>query len=162
MRRLFFALWPDDALRDALARQAAVLSELDARARRVSPARYHLTLRFVGSFPTVDPALVDSLVQAGDDVRCDAFGLVLDRTGAFARSRVAWSGCRTCPPGLAQLQQALDRAVVVRTGLQADTGFVPHVTLLRGVCAPLPEIRVAPLSWQVREFALCESGPAPG
>ena len=46
--RLFFALWPDAAIRERL-QQAADCIALDASARRVPQANLHLTLHFIGN-----------------------------------------------------------------------------------------------------------------
>ena len=52
MARLFFALWPDDALRRQIAAQAVALNHAHEGGGRLLPQdRLHLTLRFMGEYP---------------------------------------------------------------------------------------------------------------
>ena len=63
-RRLFFALWPDAALRASLQRRLAPLCAPDW-GRVTGPAQWHVTLEFLGSLEA--PALWDRLVALGPD-----------------------------------------------------------------------------------------------
>ncbi|WP_458527413.1 2'-5' RNA ligase family protein, partial [Onishia taeanensis] len=49
--RLFLALWPDPAVREALSSTAGQ-AHLACRGRPVAPEQLHLTLAFLGQVPT--------------------------------------------------------------------------------------------------------------
>jgi RNA 2',3'-cyclic 3'-phosphodiesterase len=50
--RLFFALWPNDATRDALAATAQAVRQRQHPAGRWNrPSRFHVTLQFLGGYP---------------------------------------------------------------------------------------------------------------
>ena len=79
MHRLFFALWPDEALRPRIAQAAAsIVSEHAPGGRALKPDKYHVTLQFLGDFRPLPPSLVDSAKAAAAAVRSPAFELSLD------------------------------------------------------------------------------------
>ena len=155
--RLFFALWPDREVQEALARHARRL--VRKAGRRIPPERIHMTLVFLG---WVDPATRACLERRAGEVSVPPFELVIDRAGAFPRARVVWAGPGAAPAPLAALEAAL-REAAARCGLETDTRpFVPHVTLARKAApvpaGPLPE----PVRWPVADFALVRSRLRPG
>ncbi len=155
--RLFFALWPDREVQEALARQARRL--VRKAGRRIPPERIHMTLVFLG---WVDPATRACLERAAGAVVVPPFELLVDRAGAFPRARVVWAGPGAAPAPLAALEEAL-RGAAARCGLETDPRpFVPHVTLARKAApvpaGPLPE----PVRWPVADFALVRSRLRPG
>jgi len=157
--RLFFALWPDEEVRRAIAARATAIDTACAPGGRPSASkRYHLTLQFIGTFKPLPAALVEHAIAAGDSVRAQAFSLVLDKVASFERNRVWWLGPDTANPGLRSLHERL-AAALAATDLSTEdaTRFVPHVTLgrkLRRCVQPRP---VEPLAWPVREFVLVDS-----
>ena len=104
--RVFFALVPCAALRDALAELGR------ARARRLHgrpvPANnIHLTLAFVGAWPR---GRLDVLLAAGAALDGEAMRITLDRQGGFRRSGVAWVAPSSAPgPTSAVAESAADR-----------------------------------------------------
>lgn len=164
--RLFFALWPDAAVRRQIADATTRLArEQDARGRKIRDDRYHLTLQFLGDFDAVPESLVDAAIVAAGDVRGDAFELTLDRAGSFGGARVGWLGPALVPSGLQMLWDdlglALDRHDVPHPS-HAGSAWTPHVTVLRGMRSPLA-LAIAPLRWKVRRFVLIRSHPgSPG
>jgi 2'-5' RNA ligase len=130
IHRLFFAVWPDDDVRGALADRARAIDMACAPdGRSTPPGRYHMTLLFLGSFQPLPPTLVENAIAAADTVRAPAFELVLDRAGSFQRSRVWWLG-GTAPPALQVLHARLVAAVeAMGAGSPDHSPFVPHVTL---------------------------------
>lgn len=155
--RLFFALWPDAAVRSAIASRAAETHAGSAPAGRpVPPRRYHLTLQFLGSFAGVPDAVIDAAIAAGDAVQVAEFTLVLDRLGSFERSRVWWFGCDVSS-GLRHLHGELQHSLVT-AGVAVDAApFVPHVTLGRGLRQRLHPQAIEPLAWPLRDFVLVDS-----
>lgn len=160
--RVFFALWPDAGLRDALASTAAALMQAHPNdGRRLRADRYHLTLQFLGDIvaPRRDEVVARAMEAAGQ-VDVPAFDLVLDHAGGFANARVWWLAPVEAPDGLRQLWDAIGTALL-RTGQKAKTspGFSPHLTIVRDVGARLPTTPVAPLRWRVDRFVLIDSQP---
>ena len=151
--RLFFALWPDDATRLALA-------EWCRRIHRVTSGRptraetIHQTLAFLGD---CEPARLADIKAAAGRVpprRCE---LVLDRAGLWNHNRIAWAGASTVPPELDALVAEL-RAVLADARFAFDRKpFVPHITLVRKARpgAALPALE--PIHWQVTGFVLVRS-----
>ncbi|ABI55866.1 RNA 2',3'-cyclic phosphodiesterase [Alkalilimnicola ehrlichii MLHE-1] len=150
--RVFFALWPDEALRDGLARLARSLRG----GRPVPRGHLHLTLAFAG---LVTAEQVACLQRAAAGVRAPAFTLRLQTLGGFARARVAHVAPdeQDLPPALPELAGQLNRALVA-CGVPAERrGFRPHVTLRRDARPPRPRSVSLP-EWSVDRFVLVESG----
>lgn len=151
-RRLFFALWPDAAVRAALVEAAR---HVPVQGRAVDPADFHITLAFLGA---TDAARERCCREAADRLRAVPFTLTLDRAGHWPRPQVLWLAPAVHPPALHAL--ATDLATALRgCGFQPEARpFQPHLTLARKVRrAVLPEA-VRPVLWPVGDFVLVESG----
>jgi 2'-5' RNA ligase len=157
--RLFFALWPDDALRHSIDEAAARLEkELAPGGRRLNAARLHMTLQFLGDFASLPPALLDDACAAAAQVRASPFGLELDRAGSFRGSNVWWLGPTETPAGLQELWESLGTALRQRdVPMRPAPAFSPHVTIQRNVRRHLSATPIAPLPWPVRDFVLVDS-----
>lgn len=158
--RLFFALWPEEAVRLQIAAGAdALLATQAARGRRADPRRYHLTLSFLGDFPAPSDDLLARIRQAAAGVRVPAFEFALDAAGSFGNRSVPWwLGCRVPPAPLLALWLRLDEALAAQgMRLRRPGAHVPHVTVLRDARARLPLTPIAPIVWPVREFVLVDS-----
>ncbi len=152
-RRLFFALWPDAALR----RKIAALSR-EVCSVPVPAANLHLTLRFLG---LQDEAARHCFHNAAKQIKGCPLTLTLDRLGGWAHKRIQWLGPSAPPGALGELVDTLN-AALTGCGLEAETRpFVPHVTLSRKMKnvleAPVPE----PVLWHVGDFVLAESVSSP-
>ena len=155
--RLFTALWPPPAVRDALAALAARW-QWPARAKLVEPARLHATLHFLG---LVDVDRVP-LLRPVLDVPLEPATLHPD-----AARQAVWPG------GIAVLELEVPSALRawherVSAALHA-AGFAvdarawrPHVTFARQAAhaRPAPACELPP--WPVHEVALVRSTPARG
>jgi RNA 2',3'-cyclic 3'-phosphodiesterase len=150
--RLFFALWPDDATREALNRTSKWLHQ-HWGGRRMRADTLHITLAFLGSTP-VDQ--LDVLAACADTIQTEAFELILDQAGYWRHNRIGWFGASQTP------SQHLELVGALNTALQ-DAGFpvdarphVPHVTLLRK--SPGGEVLpCAPVRWPINDFVLVKS-----
>ncbi|WP_342315577.1 RNA 2',3'-cyclic phosphodiesterase [Lysobacter sp. FW306-1B-D06B] len=164
LHRLFFALWPDDALRARIAATAGALVQAHAPGgRALKPDRYHVTLQFLGDFRPLPETLLASARAAADSVRAAAFELPLDQLGSFRGSDVWWLGSQETPEGLRRLWDALGRALAQqRVPVKSAASFVPHLTIQRDVRRHLAPTPVPALSWPVREFVLIDSQPGRG
>lgn len=156
--RLFFALWPDDATRTAIAASAAALRARAHDGQWTAAARYHLTLRFLGTHSKPPDDLVRAACAAAASVHAPAFSISLDRVGSFGtRSYLWWLGCQSAE-SLIALQELLSRSLETQGIPVASAPFVPHVTLVRGAGRQPPrEVRIAPVVWPVTGFALIHS-----
>jgi len=155
--RLFFALWPDDEVRDGLRRFTSRIARR-IHGRRVHPANIHLTTNFLG---TVDPGTRRCLEVAADGVRAAPFTLLLDQVGFWERPRVVWMGAGETPEALASLYQQLQQAIA-GCGLTPERRpLVPHVTLMRRA-GRAPVVReFTPQTWHVDAFSLVASVTLP-
>jgi 2'-5' RNA ligase len=153
--RLFFALWPDDATRDALDRTGKWLHQ-HWGGRRMRADTLHITLAFLGSTPA---AQLDALIACADGVEAEAFELVLDQAGYWRHNRIGWLGASQTPPQHGELVKALN-AALQRAGFPVDARpHLPHVTLLRksrgGEVPACTTVR-----WPVTDFVLVRSRTA--
>lgn len=150
--RLFFALWPEDDVRAALAAAAGALMLRDGR---LEPAtRLHLTLRFLGD---VADAQLDRWRAAATEVVTPAFDLQLTQAGWWPRSGVAWLAPSDTPSELGALATALAR--IDLPAARAEHAFRPHVTLARRVRHAPGLAERLDVRWPVSSFALVSSQP---
>jgi 2'-5' RNA ligase len=158
LRRLFFALWPDDATRDAL-RRATRSAVRHCGGKPVAPGNYHVTLAFLGNVPD---ERCDAVIAAVRALSLAPLTLTLDRLGYFEAAQVLWFGPSQPPELLHRFVAELSRGLR-GLGLAPDPrAFHPHLTLARKVHSP-PELR-APraVEWPVAGFCLVESETDPG
>jgi 2'-5' RNA ligase len=155
-QRLFFALWPDDAVRVRLNQAGEEL--LGKRVKRVPAANLHLTLAFAGA---VTAPVRQCLQAAAGEIRCPAFELSIEHIGHWSRPRIYWAGPVHTPPPLWSLVGLLQTALG-ECGLQTETRpYQPHITLARKI-QRVPDItRIAPIGWSIRYFSLLESVTGP-
>ncbi|HQS81491.1 MAG TPA: RNA 2',3'-cyclic phosphodiesterase [Thiobacillus sp.] len=150
--RLFFALWPDDATRDALDRAGKWLHQ-HWGGRRMRAETLHITLAFLGSTPAEQ---LDALTACVDAVQSDAFELVLDQGGYWRHNRIGWLGASQTPPQHLELVGALNAALQGARFAVDARPHVPHVTLLRNSAGgEVPEC--TPVHWLIRDFVLVAS-----
>lgn len=151
-QRLFFALWPDDAVRarlDELAIQAA-----GGNGRAVAAHNQHITVVYIG------PATVemrDCLCAQADAIRCSPFELRLDQLGYWSRPRVVWLAASEMPAALAILYRELSERLR-SCGHQPETRpFRPHATLVRKARRKPGMAVIEPVVWAVDRLCLVES-----
>jgi 2'-5' RNA ligase len=157
IRRLFFALWPDDATREALRRSTRdVMRHCGGKPVRLE--RYHITLAFLGNVPDEQ---FDAVVGAAGGVTLEPVTLTLDRYGYFPAAQVLWLGPAQTPHGLRALSRDL-RAAMAGAGVSADTKpFNAHLTLARKVRNEPDLAPPRPVAWPVGGFVLVESDTDP-
>ena len=150
--RLFFALWPDDPVRERL---AMVESELPSRhGKWVHPEDRHITLVFLGD---VDPDQRPCIEQAADRVHGTPFHLEIDQIGYWRRPRILGCGPTHPPESLQRLVDDLQRELSI-CGFRPETRpYSPHITLARKARQVRFRWLDEPLPWPVREFVLVAS-----
>lgn len=145
--RLFFALWPDQAVRRQLA------AHRPEAGQPVAAENLHLTLVFLGS---VDGEQQLLLTEAAATVVAPPLQLQLVRLEHWRRPQITWLGLATEPPGLLSLHQQL-KAAAQSVGLEIEERrYSPHVTLARKAPAVMAA-PIAPIEWLVTDFCLVES-----
>ena len=150
--RLFVGLEPTPAFRAALSVMQDRLRAVGVDARYSEPANLHLTLAFIGQWPTDVTALLPALEAP--------FSIALSHPGIFPKARVIWAGVQPSPALYslaARVRRALDAA-----GVPYDPQpFNPHITLGRKPIVPegvtLSQIAVPPASMTVRQICLYRS-----
>lgn len=153
--RLFFALWPDSALRERLGHHQS-LWPWASPARPTPACKLHLTLLFMDGVPAYRLAAVRELGEEVSRGWAD-FDLLLDRAAVWRHGGIAHLAPSQIPPGLRDLHAALAERAALR-GLPFDSRpYAPHVTLGRRAENLIPPAAFAPLHWPVRGFALVQS-----
>lgn len=161
VHRLFFALMPDQATRLALTALAedVRMSRPHFRARWIQPARYHVTLRFLGDHSALRPALVDAAIGAATRLTAVPFDWLLDTIETF-RGREPPCVLRSEAPSepMVQLWHSLGQVLALAgVSVARENAFMPHVTLAYGTGAMIDSMAVGPLLWRVDAFALIHS-----
>lgn len=155
--RLFLALWPAPALRDALAARADAWAWTPT-ARRTPPDRLHVTLHFLGD---VAPARLPAL-RAGLAVDWSGCELVLDREAVWPGG-IAVLEASQVPPALAGLHARLGERLQALALPVETRRWRPHVTFARKAAGARPRAAVQPLRWQVGPgYLLVQSAPGNG
>ena len=173
-RRLFLALWPQEAERTALA--DAALEAVTAGGGRPVPTRnLHVTLTFLGSVPEPhiqDVAAVARRVAQAFPPSAVPLHLTFDHIEYWRKSQVL---CALAGAGSTQvdaLAEALTKEVA-GAGFGRDlktlelvgdltiVKFQPHVTLARKVQRRMPQTPIPALTWSFKEFALIQSQTLP-
>jgi 2'-5' RNA ligase len=152
--RVFFALWPDAALRAQLV-TATAQAVSGAPGRAVPAANLHVTLAFLHS---VEAALLPALLEVGEQLPLPRLTLALDCWGYFARPRVLWLGPAQVPADLTRFEQQLWQALEPLGFAREHAQFRPHVTLARKA-AGIPALPPPRIDWPVRRWALVRSRP---
>ncbi len=153
-RRLFFAVWPNEAARKAI---VAALERLKPKmnVRWARPENLHMTLAFLGD---VEAERLEALNSAAERVSAPSFELPLDQIEHWRRPQVLCLTTQSiCEP---LMQLAVDLARNLRAeGFELEKRpFTAHLTLARKVAYLPAEIRLEkPILWKSDSFALVES-----
>jgi 2'-5' RNA ligase len=149
-RRVFFALWPDDATRTRLAR-ATKDAVRRSGGRPIAKDRLHVTVAFLGALTPAGLTIASTVPP----IAVGPFALTLDTIGAF--DSTLWLGARSAPKPLLELERRLWAALEGKGFVREPRIYRPHVTLARR--ARPVDAEVDPVEWQVAELALVESLP---
>jgi 2'-5' RNA ligase len=154
--RLFLALWPDAAVREAL-RTWRDAWTWPRGASPVATSKLHMTLHFLGNQPR---ERLDALLD-GFAVPFSPFSLRLD-VAELWHNGIAVLAPQDAPQPLLELHARLAQALA-GLGLQPEArAYRPHVTMARRAAgAGLPPAGQV-LDWQVDGYALVESRPGAG
>ena len=151
-QRLFFALWPDDEVRQSIARVAKQATEFH-QGRVMRTDNLHLTLAFLGNVNEQQQECVETMAST---VSMTPFNLCLDHVGIFQRPKVLWLGIKEKLDPLMQLAASLGKGAK-DCGIKLDDKvFNPHVTLMRKVNC-YQDMKIESIHWYVNNFCLVKS-----
>ncbi|MGZ8189111.1 MAG: RNA 2',3'-cyclic phosphodiesterase [Methylosarcina sp.] len=155
MKRLFFALWPDENTRQACAGLAKTLSR--SGGKPVLPENLHVTLVFLGG---IDAETEAAVTEAASAIAVPKVAITFDRVDYWRKPRILCLTGRTEDGELKNLVAELNAAS--RTlGIEVDRRpYTPHVTLIRKAREP-KEITFEPILWRAESFCLVESHTLP-
>jgi 2'-5' RNA ligase len=165
-RRVFFALWPDEALRTALA-DAAREAVRACGGRPVPAQNLHVTLAFLGSVPERRiPELTSLARRVANAFPADAVPLRLT-FGRLEHWKKPQIVCATVseefPSTAAPIESLADalKREAVGAGFAPDLKpFHAHVTVARKVARPTRSLDMHSVPWSFTGFALVESHTA--
>jgi 2'-5' RNA ligase len=151
--RLFFALWPDDAVRAALAHLARSLRQ-ECAGRMIPAHNIHLTLIFLGN---VAKGRIPDLHALAAAIAAPPIDLTVDALEYWRHNRIVWAGAVECPQALRILVARLTRALP-RAGFRCENRpYTPHITLLRDARRAPSAKATGGIVWRAGEFALVQS-----
>jgi len=156
--RLFFALWPDEAMQTALAAAvAAIVRDCDGRA--VPAGNFHLTLAFLGSVPhSRFEAVIEAAAQCVQSVSLNhlPIAVMLDSVEYWRKPQILCATGAT-PPAAEKLADAL-KSALARHGFSPDLKpFRIHATFARKVRHVTRELHIEPVRWSFGHLHLVES-----
>lgn len=151
--RVFFALWPDEALRKCLHLASGVLHQAHG-GRRMKPDTVHLTLLFIGSLAR---ERLPELQAAASAIQAPKFDVLFDQADCWRHNRIAFLTASQAPYGLLDLVNALETQTA-HAGITFDRRpYKPHITLVRNADCTKTKPALEPIEWAAREFVLVES-----
>lgn len=155
--RLFFALWPDESIRQTIARRMPEwTADLDGRRQR--PDQWHVTLEFIGAADQRGRAALQTAAERLTLPDCE---LHFDRCEHWHKPHVACLLASDTPAPLAQFVAQL-RAAIAAVGFEPEPRpWRPHVTIARKVRSAVDVPVTPPLRWPATGFALVRSTSDP-
>ncbi|MGH8177749.1 MAG: RNA 2',3'-cyclic phosphodiesterase [Steroidobacter sp.] len=152
-RRLFFALWPSEELRNRIETEAS--APIKRSGGRAIPARnLHVTLLFLGEVPA---PRVEAVITGAAELKGRSFEIVFDQIEAWPGSNVLCMTSAHPPAALDELSERLRYQLAAREFEFRRQVFRLHVTLARDLPRMRMTERTAPLHWPVVDFVLVES-----
>ena len=150
--RIFIALQPAPAFRDALASVQDRLRAAGVTGRYLTPSNLHMTLAFIGMWPEDITGLLPPVQKP--------FPITLSHLGIFPKAKVLWASVEPSDAlnSLArQVRQSLKEAEIPFD----RQDFNPHITLVRKPAVPeqimLSEIEVPRATMIVKDVCLYRS-----
>jgi len=159
LKRVFFALWPDDLVRHAVSDvyKTSIYADSLEQVRGgliYNSQNLHLTLHFLGN---LSPPELDCALRQAAKVNVEKFELLLDSFGCFEKPKVLWLGPNKIPHQLTELYAKMADALSVCHVRLESRPYQPHVTLMRKFKG-FKETKVPhKVLWRVNQFALVES-----
>jgi len=155
MKRLFFALWPDNAIRKQINGLNQSITSADLN--KVYLDNLHVTLVFLGQ---VDSKSEAKIIACTDNISQPAFSLHFERLVFWKKPRILCLTTQQYDPQLLILLNAL-KNIVRQCGVQTeDRPYRPHITLARKATQNISR-KIGPIKWQAQSFCLLQSCSTP-
>ncbi|KGM07444.1 2'-5' RNA ligase [Methylophaga thiooxydans] len=151
MKRLFFALWPDDNSREQIAQINQQITFPDIR--KLIPDNLHITLVFLGN---VDDAIATAVQQRAGDIIAPPISLQFDELDYWVKPKVVCLTCQRQPKAVYQLVNALTAMLTEYPVRVEQRPYRAHITLARKA-KQRPELNFSPVVINADSFALVES-----
>ena len=153
MKRLFFALWPDETTRQKIIQFDSLLT--DSRLKKVRSKNLHATLVFLG---TIESEQEENIVKAVNELSASAIDIQFDQLTLWQQKRGILSLTSSFQPAaLLNLVEQL-KNIVLAQGVEIEKRpYTAHITLARNL-KKRPELDVAPpIQWLSDSFVLVHS-----
>lgn len=151
LRRLFFAIIPDDDVRRAIvdATRGAVA---ECGGRAVPATNLHVTVIFLGEIDREREERAASSLP----VSAAPFELELAKLFYWRRGQILWLEPVAVPAALVELEATLGARLADRGFARESKPYRPHMTLARRA-RPIADAAIEPIRWPVRALSLVES-----
>ncbi len=152
--RVFFALWPDADIQQALF--ALAKQQPTGKARLMRRETLHMTLQFIGE---IERSRLPELMKAASKVKAPIapFTMTLNQLLFWKHNKIAYAAPSADVPELTLLVKTLKRELAAEKVLSTHDKFSAHITLMRNV-EHMTEARIiTPVIWSVNKFVLVES-----
>jgi 2'-5' RNA ligase len=150
LKRLFFALWPEQNIRQQC---ATLTGKLNRTGKSVSEANLHVTLLFLGRISAEQQTVVTR--EAGK-LPAPSMTLTFDRLSFWKKPAVLCLTASQFDQSVSILNENLT-SIAKQQGIAVDDRpFTPHVTLVRKVDSAI-DLDFAPIFWRSNGFCLVES-----
>lgn len=154
MPRFFFALWPEQTVREQIVNCRSVCAP---NGKFIPQKNLHITLLFMGNLTLnqVQNVIIEAL-----KIKLPAFDIQLNKTGHFRKVKVSWMGLKAIPDTLLKLHQALSKCADISQISLQHRSYIPHLTLARKVSIVKKQV-FTPINWKINHFVLIESTDTP-
>jgi RNA 2',3'-cyclic 3'-phosphodiesterase len=152
--RVFFALWPNEPERAAIAAWQPPLQQL-CGGRLLPAANLHNTLVFLGN---VAVERMESLLLAAQEVKGETIQLTFEIARYWGHNQIVYAAPAIVPRQLSELVQELENTLLRHHFTFERRSYKPHITLLRHAHwadSPLPGM--PPVVWRLHDFVLVQS-----
>ena len=152
MKRLFFALWPDEITRQQITQLIGRLG--DDNLKKVRPENLHVTLSFLGN---VDSETEQQLKERAARIDASPFTISFTQLHFWRKPKILCLLSQDPPPSpmLSLVHQLTE--IVEMCGLKTeDRPYKPHITLARKARRAC-SLQFKPIVWSAENFCLVES-----
>jgi 2'-5' RNA ligase len=156
VRRLFFALWPSDTLRDQIEHETRHASH-HSGGRVIPASNFHITLAFLGSVPD---SRIPELQRCALATELQPFELVLQSINWWEQQELLCLEPVAGADALIEWVSRLHKPLRVGGFAIEHRPFRPHLTLARDVTRNHVIKPIKALHWKVERMELVESQPA--
>ncbi len=157
VKRIFFALWPNDRQREQLRNVISPAAKL-VEGEAVYRGSWHVTLAFIGDYPEY---LVHNIRFAAAEIEFEPFRMRFDKAEYWPRPKIAVLATQSVPAELQRLVTALN-GVLSDAGIEPESRtFRPHITIVNKA-RPFETQRLAQpalVEWSGFELVESVSGP---